>query len=260
MNNTSTSDRNLIPPSALSIRDHNESSRSALSTPRGAVRQQSLAEHYNSPLQPLQTWISKKKLWTRSQLQRERFEFFESRVTGRREIWEALKQVIELLREGEVENAQAILDASGVTLPTGRLVDGAYDEIGNLYKIPEAVISDPSEVIEDVPDVDSQTVSGTGDGDIIDAKLEAAEQNGGDATTEAKNSVIDEKSRAAKGKTPLRDAIKVRCRLSDRGSPDCDLTVFVDRKEPVSVLTERIRAEKEVSRHDENAYRSTKSY
>lgn len=245
--------RNLAPPSRLSV-PQSETSRSALSTPGDSIhqtrsrqsqgRQPSLADHYNLPLQPPKQWKSKSRTWTRSQLQRERYEFFETRVTGRKEIWNGLKQVVECLREADLADAQGILDALSVTLPTGKLEDGAYDEHGNLYKIPEAVISDPTDIVEDTNDVDSQTVAGASDIDTIAAKLEAAE---GANLDERKHDSIQEKAKAAKGKTAVRDAVKVKCRLSDRGSPECDVTVVLGRSEKVALLVPRIEVEREVS-------------
>ena len=148
------------------------------------------------------------------------------------------------MHEGDLADAQGILDALSVTLPTGKLEEGAYDENGNLYKIPEAVLSDPIDVIEDTADVDSQTVAGTNDLDTIAAKLEAAE---GGNLTESKQDSNEEKAKAAKGKTPVRDAVKVKCRLSDRGSPDCDVTIVLGRSERVGLLAPRIQVEKDVS-------------
>lgn len=193
---------------------------------------------------PPKPWKSKNKTWTRSQLLRERYEFFETRVTGRKEVWHGLKQAIECLREGDLADAQGILDAMSVTLPTGKLDEGAYDENGNLYKIPEAVISDPTDIVEDMNDGDAQTVTSASDLDVIAAKLEAAE---GAKSSEGKADSVEEKSRAAKGKTAVRDAVKVRCRLSDRGSPECDVTVVLGRSEKVALLASRVEVERDVS-------------
>jgi hypothetical protein len=243
--------RSLAPPSGLSIHP-SETSRSVLSTPRGSAqdvesrppRQASLADHFNLPLKPPKPWKSKNKTWTRSQLLRERYEFFETRVTGRKEIWNGLKQVIECMREGDLADAQGILDAMSVTLPTGHLEEGSYDEYGNLYRIPQAVISDPTDVVEDMNDAETDTVTGSGDIDAIAAKLDAAENAN---LSESKQDLVQEKARAAKGKTAIRDAVKVRCRLSDRGSPECDVTVILDRSEKVAQLPTRIQLERDVS-------------
>lgn len=238
-------------PSGLSLH-RTETSRSALSTPRPSETNSgprlshplSLADHYNLPLQPPKPWTSKDRTWTRTQLQRERYEFFETRVTGRKEIWSGLRQVIECLREGDLADAQGILDALAVTLPTGQIEVGAYDEAGNLYKMPEAVVSDPTDVIEDIPDMDCQTVSGSGEPDALAVKLEAAER--GDVDT-GREDVAGEKQKEAKGKAAVeKDAMKVRCRLSDRGGPD--VVVFLGRSQRVGALAQMIRDETDVSR------------
>lgn len=201
-----------------------------------------MTEHYNLPLQSPKRWVSSERTWTRGQLERERYEFFETRVAGRKEVWAALRQVLECLREGDMADAQGILDALGVTLPTGQIESGAYDEAGNLYKIPQAVISDPANILEDSNDIDSQTVTGTNDIDAIDAKIEAAE--GGNVSFGNDDS-NGEKVKEAKGKAAVeRDAMKVKCRLSDRGGPD--VVVLLGRTQRVGALGQRIRDETEV--------------
>jgi len=153
-----------------------------------------------------------------------------------------LKQVIECLREGDLADAQGILDALSVTLPTGKLEEGAYDEAGNLYKMPEVVISDPTDAVEDVTDMDSQTVTGTSEIDTLAAKLEAAEGGNMDLTQEDSSG---EKAKEVKGKAAIeRDALKVKCRLSDRGGPD--VVVFLGRNQRVGALAQRIRDETEI--------------
>ncbi|KAL9018283.1 MAG: hypothetical protein Q9185_004386 [Variospora sp. 1 TL-2023] len=115
------------------------------------------SEHFNAPLRPhiplskprSKSKPSKQRTWTRSLLEKERGEFFETRVTGRGEVWGGLKLVTELLREGDVQDAQGVLDASGVTVPTGDLVDGCYDEQGALYQLPAWVVAEPERVVED---------------------------------------------------------------------------------------------------------------
>lgn len=165
-------------------------------------------------------------------------------MTGRREVWDGLKQTIDCLREGDLEDAQGILDALAVTLPTGRLEDGAYDEFGNLYKMPEAVISDPVDVIEDSADMDSQTVLGVGDMDTLATKLEASEAGPVEFNSEDPSG---EKAKEAKGKAVVeRDALKVKCRLSDRGGPD--VVVFLGKGQSIAALTHRIREEVAVCR------------
>jgi hypothetical protein len=146
-----------------------------------------------------------------------------------------LKQVAECIRDGDIGTAQGILDAVGVTLPTGRLEEGGYDEVGNLYRIPEAVLSDPTDSV--VENGDEQTVVG-----IPDAKDITKMVDGEDISKEAK----PEPTREDKGKAAIeRDALKVKCRLSDRGGPD--VIILLGRTQAVGVLSRRVRDEGEVS-------------
>lgn len=169
-------------------------------------------------------WSSTNRSWSYAQLARERDDFFETRVTGRPEIWGALKEVTQLVRQGDLNEAQGILDAAGITLPTGRLEEGAYDERGVLYRLPENIVSDPKNVITE----DGMT------GDLFGKNLEA-----GDSTTTITALANDP---SAKGKNVVEEsAMKIRCRLSDRGGPD--IIVLLGPTQPVSVLVRRLRTE-----------------
>jgi len=128
--------------------------------------------------------------------------------------------VVELLCEGEVENAQGVLDAAGVTVPTGDLTNGAYDEMGNFYHMPEQVIADPEnmleEVIRDGLDKDENV-------DVDDEELE--------------------RRREEKGKSVLKsgDLLKIKARLSDRGGPD--IVVMFSKEANVRVLIRKVQEE-----------------
>lgn len=165
-------------------------------------------------------WVSKRQ-WTRLELDRERQEFFETRVSGRPEIWATLKVVIGLLAEGEIQNAQGILDASAVTVPTGDLMNGAYDEVGNFYQMPEYIISDPNNVLPGSQEniVKSESASDATDEDEV------------------------ERRREEKGKAVLKagDVIRVKARLSDRGGPDIIISIGKDQN--IRVLVRRIQEE-----------------
>lgn len=150
--------------------------------------------------------------------------------------------MVECLREGDREDAQGILNAIAVTLPTGRLEEGAYDEAGNLYRIPEAVLLDPTNVVEDSTDVDGQTIIGAPNLDTLSVK-EIADA-GGSGTLSPQDPFAGN-IRPDKGKAAVdRDALKVKCRLSDRGGPD--VVVLLSRSQTVGLLTQRIRDEAEV--------------
>jgi len=79
-------------------------------------------------------------------------------------------------------------------------------EHGNLYKIPEAVISDPTDVFEDTTDTDAQTVTSTTEIDTLAAKIEAAERGTMDVNKEDSGG---EKAKEVKGKARIeKDAIE----------------------------------------------------
>lgn len=168
-------------------------------------------------------WTSQRN-WTRLELDRERHEFFETRVTGRAEIWATLKAVVTLLRDGDVPTAQTILDAAAITVPTGDLKNGAYDEAGNLYQMPEQILSDPENIAMESPKDETR---GTSMG-LSDEEEEL------------------ERKREEKGKAVLKsgDAIKVVARLSDRGGPDVVLSI--GNRQTVRSLTRRIQEEANV--------------
>ena len=245
---TSVQPRSLQPPSLAS---RGTASRSNVSTPRhsSATRPVALHEHYNVPLQLPPPWRSVDRTWTHSHLERERAEFFETRVTGRPEIWGALKNVSELLREGELLTAQGILEAAGVTIPTGNLIDGCYDDAGNLYRLPETIILDPINVIPDETtrqhnrnsNIDGETMVGLSD--AKSAALDSGKTE--DPEKEEEDSEATERRREEKGKATERDGVKVRCRLSDRGGPD--VVVLLGRNQTVGALARRIKSETDVS-------------
>ena len=185
-----------------------------------------MGEQFNAPLRP-HIWTAKKQ-WTRSQLDRERQEFFETRVTGHSEIWATLKAVVGLLADGDVSTAQSILDAAAITVPTGDLKNGAYDAAGNLYQIPEHVITDPQNV---VVDHEEDITKGETLNDVTDDDDELV------------------RKREEKGKAVLKNAdlMKVRARLSDRGGPD--VIIPLGKEQTVRILVRRIEEEANVSTH-----------
>ena len=135
--------------------------------------------------------------------------------------------VVRLVGDGEVETAQGILDAAGVTVPTGDLANGVYDEAGNFYQMPEQVVGDPDNVvIEDDGAVDAEMTKG-GEGEVDEEELE--------------------RRREEKGKGVLKsgDLVKVRARLSDRGGPD--VVIVISKEQSVRVLIRKIQDEIEVS-------------
>ncbi len=183
-------------------------------------RRLGLGEHFNRPLRQ-HVWTSK-RTWTKEELEREREEFFETRVTGRPEIWRALKTVVGLM-DKELETSQGILDASGITVPTGDLVNGAYDEAGNLYQIPEQYVSDPVNVV------------------LIPGQSRAEAAKTEDSSNGEEEEAITRREEKGKGVLHSVETYTVKARLSDRGGPDVQITL--GKEQNVRVLARRVQEE-----------------
>lgn len=187
------------------------------------------------PLIAPKPWTSTERSWTKAELRSERRDFFDTRVTGRPEVWGALKEVSELIRRGDLTDAQGILDAAGITLPTGRLEEGIYDERGMHYRIPENILTDPLNVVDE----DGATMVGN---DGLSKELDAG-QDVVPAITSTDGATHE---KVDKGKEAMeKDAVKVRCRLSDRGGPDT--TILLGQSQTVAVLIRRLRTEASIS-------------
>ncbi|ESZ94579.1 hypothetical protein SBOR_4990 [Sclerotinia borealis F-4128] len=116
-----------------------------------------LNEHINKPLRT-HVWMSGSRIWTRRELDRARTEYFDTRVTGRPEIWQAIRASLEVMwkggeigeGDGGLGTAQTILNAAEVTLPDGDMaIGGCYDSSGAHYSVPEHIVSDPANILDD---------------------------------------------------------------------------------------------------------------
>ncbi|KAI7372013.1 hypothetical protein BTJ68_10808 [Hortaea werneckii EXF-2000] len=177
--------------------------------------------------------------WSRTMLERERASFFDTRVTGRQECWEAVRLVCEMLRQGNVADAQGVLDAANLSVPQGRVAidkgrhrhrGGVYDERGELYDVPLWVVADPQDVVEDEETAEAEKDF---DGTASDSDNAAGEEED-DATA-------GQQRREEKGKGRAEDIgelLSVRCRLSNLGS---DVVVEVGSKQKVTVLVRNIQ-------------------
>lgn len=183
----------------------------------------------------------------------ERADFFDTRVTGRPEVWQVLKATLEVLwgadgslpngedsRNGDESNdalatAQSILKAAEVTLPTGDLSNGVYDALGNYYALPEWIVCDPLNVAEERNAKNKSDVGRKGEDDMT-----------GEDTTEE----IDEdealRRREEKGKAvaDIKNMMKVRARLSENLP---DVIVSVGLEETVRIFAKRVAEESSVS-------------
>ena len=214
-------------------------------TPHIVVRTSSdhfpLDVHFNAPVRR-HIWYSKRRAWTRTQLDRERREFFETRVTGRPEIWAALSTAIALMWTGDFPTAQSIIDAAGVTVPTGDLCQGCYDEQGVLYRLPQCIVSDPQNLVrEPFPRRDDDD----DDDDDDDIDTDPGKLSLDEASDDELISDELERRRDEKGKTSERDLIHVKARLSDRGGPD--IVVVVNKAQNVAFIARKVQQEAGVS-------------
>ncbi|KAJ5883708.1 uncharacterized protein N7473_010594 [Penicillium subrubescens] len=207
-----------------------------------------LSEHYNEPVR-LHVWYSKRRTWNRTDLDRERREFFETRVTGRPEVWAALSTAITLMRGGDLATAQSIVDAAGVTIPTGDLCEGCYDEQGVLYRLPQCIVSDPENMAQttlssanDITRDGGATQEEEDTEALSDGKLATDDASGDELIRED-----IERRRDEKGKTSERDLIRVQARLSDRGGPD--LVLSIGKGQSVGFLARKIQQETGISNY-----------
>ncbi|KAF6834508.1 Ubiquitin domain-containing protein 2 [Colletotrichum musicola] len=215
-------------------------------TPRAGRRHSSmpLDKHINKPLRR-HVWASKGRAWTRAALDRERTDFFDTRVTGRPEVWQSLHAALQVLWDPAAQGAaddgtdglataQGIISAAGITLPTGDLRQGAYDELGNYYPLTEWVVADPTNLVED-----DATIGGADEMSARDLKDDLA---GGDETTEELDEDDNVKRREEKGKAVVdaRDELSVLARLSETAR---DVTVRFVKSDNVRTVARKIQDE-----------------
>jgi hypothetical protein len=114
----------------------------------GRTTQTNILKEGNKKLVPISTysWKSDKPM-TKEDVNKRREEFWltSPNYDGRQEIWQALKDICE---SEELELAQAIADSAGISIPTGKLTDGCYDELGNQYILPNFCLIEPSNLVE----------------------------------------------------------------------------------------------------------------
>ncbi|KAI0206520.1 hypothetical protein F4808DRAFT_122832 [Astrocystis sublimbata] len=222
---------------------------------------QPLSQHIDKPLRRHE-WTSKDRAWTRPDLDLQRAEFFDTRVTGRPEVWQVIRAALEALWESDIRQAvgvdsmdndgsaglataQGILKAAEVTLPTGDLSNGVYDSLGNYYSLPEWIVCDPTNVAEDSR-IRPESV-------VKDDKADD------DLTGEDTAEEVDEdealRRREEKGKAvvDIKNLVKVRARLSENYP---DVVISIDADETVRSLSRKIAEESGLpsTRHVRIAY------
>ena len=156
--------------------------------------------------------------WTRSRLDKERGDWWDTQVTGSQEIWGAVRLAAQYLQKGELQEAQTLLDATGCTCPTGLLWRGVYDPTGVQYKVPEWVVVEPEGLAEE--------------GAVDDGKATSSDDAEGGV-----GAAVD-------------DQVRVRVRTSH---DQRDVSLLIAKRDSVGVIVEKLKEEAKVclvsSRH-----------
>jgi hypothetical protein len=194
--------------------------------------QRPLGQHIDKPLRR-HVWTSKGRTWTKGELAHERRDFFDTRVTGRLEVWQTIHAALQVLWDptGQEDDgsaglnmAQTILSAAEVSLPTGDLANGVYDSLGNYYPLPEWIVCDPTNVIDD----------GDANGELSNSPDDVTGDDDDDLDGDDAESRREEKG---KGVIDVREQVALRARLSENGR---DYQVSVTTADSVRSIAKKI--------------------
>jgi hypothetical protein len=155
--------------------------------------------------------------WTRSRLEKERNDWWDTQVTGSQEVWGALRLAVQYLQAGELQEAQTMLKATECTCPTGELWKGVYDSTGVMYKLEEWLVVEPEGLVEESDSEDEAPTGSAGAALGVDG---AQESDGGDV-----------------------DRVVVRARIS---RTQRDVAVRIRKNEAVAAIVERIKRQAQV--------------
>ncbi|KAK7416141.1 hypothetical protein QQZ08_012118 [Neonectria magnoliae] len=213
--------------------------------PRGSSRrrrreQRPLDQHIDKPLRRHE-WSSRDRSWTKRGLATERADFFDTRVTGRPEVWQTIHAALQVLWDpvgqdaqddgsNGLATAQMILSAAEISLPTGNLVNGAYDALGNYYQLPEWVVSDPQNLVEE-PDAGGKGGISIG-GDDTTANDDMTEDDDDD-----EDEIEGRKREKGKEVIDVRELVPLRARLSESGR---DIKLSISETETVRSVARKI--------------------
>ena len=127
--------------------------------------------------------------------------------------------------------AQTILSAAEVSLPTGDLANGVYDSLGNYYPLPEWIVCDPTNVIDD----------GDANGELSNSPDDVTGDDDDDLDGDDAESRREEKG---KGVIDVREQVALRARLSENGR---DYQVSVTTADTVRSIAKKIAEQASVS-------------
>lgn len=126
-----------------------------------------------------------------------------------------------------------ILSAAEISLPTGNLVHGVYDSLGNYYQLPEWIVCDPQNVtVDNDPET---TAKGLANEDtMVDA----------DDLTDDEEELMGNKTEKGKEVVDVKEQVVLRARLSENGQ---DIELSVGKTETVKSVIRKITHEANVS-------------
>jgi Ubiquitin-binding domain len=110
-------------------------------------------------------------------LHRQRTEFWETapQYDGLVDSWNTLRVAVELSHQNDLSTAQAVLNSAGITVPTGDLGHGCYDELGHRFVLPDFVLSEPSNILDDEVELKPRDSSSTA---VMKNEIEAIDSPG----------------------------------------------------------------------------------
>ncbi|KAF2264546.1 hypothetical protein CC78DRAFT_533135 [Lojkania enalia] len=188
-------------------------------------------------IQPLSNPTSAK--WTRSRLEKERRDWWDTRVDNNPDTWEIIRAVCDLVQNGDLSEAQAMLDAAGCTTPSGEIWKGIFDERGGYYRLEDWVVLEPSGLEEE-------------------DEIQLEHQEGEHQTTQGEQQALEEPNpelaAARFGKAAERspdrvmhERIRVRCRVSNTGK---DIVIQIDQSDKVERLKFLLKQTEELNGKD----------
>jgi hypothetical protein len=167
--------------------------------------------------------------WTRSRLEKERNDWWDTQVTGSQEVWGAIRLAAQSLQLGKLRDAQQWLETMECTCPTGCLWKGVYDSTGVMYKVPEWLIVEPEGLVAENA------------GDDAAGESAGATAAGVDGAQEVDEEEDDE-------------PVVVRVRVSRTGR---DIVLKLQRKETVASIVDKIKKQAEVRPYRVQRLRTT---
>ncbi|KAH8727648.1 Pleckstrin homology domain-containing protein [Phaeosphaeriaceae sp. PMI808] len=100
--------------------------------------------------------------WTRSRLEKERNDWWDTQVAGSQEVWGAIRLAAQSLQAGKIRDAQQWLETMECTCPSGCLWKGVYDSTGVMYKLPEWLIVEPDGLVAEEGSDEEAAATGVG--------------------------------------------------------------------------------------------------